>query len=125
MSDAMSPPPSLAASPDGDPWLVACLCAAWCGTCREFRAAFDALAARHGHVRFRWIDIEDEADLADDYEVENFPTLLIQRGGRVLFYGAVLPQAAIVDRQLAALHAAQDARAMADVPDLLARLTGR
>ena len=27
-------------------FLVACLCAAWCGTCRDYRAGFEALAAR-------------------------------------------------------------------------------
>ena len=26
-------------------FLIACLCAAWCGTCRDYRAGFDALRA--------------------------------------------------------------------------------
>ena len=51
---------SPAAAPDAD-WLVACLCAAWCGTCTEYRAAFDAAARQHPEARFAWIDIEDHA----------------------------------------------------------------
>lgn len=110
--------------PLADAWLVACLCADWCATCRGFRAAFDALSARHAGVLFRWIDIEDEADLVDDFEVDNFPTLVIQRGGEVLFFGTIMPHASIIERQLAML---QDGRAVASIaaPDLLARLVAR
>ena len=60
-------------------FLIACLCAAWCGTCRDYRAGFDALAAHFPEARFLWLDVEDDAELLDDYEVETFPTLLIQR----------------------------------------------
>ena len=40
---------------------------------------------------FAWVDVEDEAERVDDFDVENFPTLLIQRGELVLFYGALPP----------------------------------
>lgn len=71
---------------------VVCLCAAWCGTCREYEAAFAELQeALPGH-RYRWIDIEDEADLVGDIDVETFPTLLVACQGHVLFAGPVLPR---------------------------------
>jgi thiol-disulfide isomerase/thioredoxin len=115
-----------AQSPPSDQcWLVACLCAQWCDTCRAFRATFDALSGRHTDVRFRWVDIEDEAELVDGIDVENFPTILIQRGRDVLFLGTTLPNAAIIERQLAALRAADAAATpIDDAPDLLARLGG-
>lgn len=81
-----------------DAWVVACLCAAWCDTCCAYRSSFDALAARHPDKRFVWIDIEDEADLVGDFEVENFPTLLIQRSDAVAFFGTVLPDINIAHR---------------------------
>lgn len=108
-------------SPAEDDWLVACLCAAWCGTCREFRETFVALSERHANVRFRWIDIEDESELVNDIDVNNFPTILIQRGRDVLFLGTTLPNAAIVERQLAVLRAGS-ATMPIDAPDLLSRL---
>ena len=75
--------------------LVACLCADWCGSCREYRAAFDTMRARHGErAEFAWIDIEDESDALGDPDIENFPTLLIAAGGSVLFFGAVTPPSA-------------------------------
>jgi thioredoxin 1 len=86
---------------DGD-WVVACLCAAWCDTCRTYRAGFDELAARHPDKRFIWIDIEDEADVVGDIEVENFPTLLIQRSDKVTFFGTVLPELRLADRLIQA-----------------------
>ncbi len=71
---------------------VTCLCAEWCTSCREYRSGFDGLAVGLPQVRFRWLDIEDEAEALGDLDVENFPTLLIGRAGLVLFYGPMLPQ---------------------------------
>lgn len=88
MSDRVTLPPALPA-PVLD---IVCLCAAWCGTCREYEATFAELQrALPGH-RYRWIDIEDEADLAGDIDVETFPTLMLSRQGQVLFAGPVLPR---------------------------------
>lgn len=79
-------------------FLVACLCAAWCGTCRDYRDGFHALAERFPDARFLWLDVEDEADLLDDYDVENFPTVLIQRQDTVLFFGTMLPHHDLLQR---------------------------
>jgi thiol-disulfide isomerase/thioredoxin len=72
---------------------VACLCAEWCGTCRDYRGAFDAAAAANPGARFAWIDIEDRPAVMGDLEVETFPTLLIADGDGVLFFGPVTPHA--------------------------------
>ena len=58
-------------------WLVACLCAAWCDTCNAYRSAFEALAEKHPDKCFCWIDIEDQASLVEDIDIENFPTILV------------------------------------------------
>ena len=72
-------------------FLVICLCAQWCGTCRDYRAGFDALAAQFPGVRFAWLDIEEQADDLGNLDIENFPTLYIRRGDSVLFFGTMLP----------------------------------
>ena len=74
-----------------DGFLVICLCAQWCGTCRDYRAGFDELAAQFPGVRFSWLDIEEQADALGDLDIENFPTLYIRRGDSVLFFGTMLP----------------------------------
>ncbi|WP_398308185.1 thioredoxin family protein [Zoogloea sp.] len=90
---------------DTPEFLVACLCAAWCGTCRDYQAGFHALAERFPAARFLWIDVEDDADLVDDYDVENFPTLLIQRDDTVVFFGTMLPHLELLQRTLESFHA--------------------
>lgn len=88
----------LAASIEDGRWVVACLCAAWCGTCGGYRAAFESVAARHPDKTFVWIDIEDQADVVGDLDVDNFPTLLLQQGDTVAFFGPMLPDAKLAER---------------------------
>jgi thioredoxin 1 len=88
----------LAASMEDGRWIVACLCAAWCGTCSGYRAAFESVAARHPDKTFVWIDIEDQADVVGDLDVDNFPTLLLQRDDTVAFFGTMLPDAQLAER---------------------------
>ena len=84
--------PQLASTLSQDKWVVACLCAAWCDVCKQYRSGFDALADEHPQHQFVWIDIEDQADLVGDLDVENFPTILIQHRDTVVFYGTMLPE---------------------------------
>jgi len=85
-----------------DGWIVACLCAAWCGSCRDYRAGFDEMAERHPEKHFVWIDIEDQADVVGDLDVDNFPTLLIQGGETVAFFGPMPPDHRLAERLLLA-----------------------
>jgi thioredoxin 1 len=78
--------------------LVACLCADWCGACREYKPLFDSLARKFPNVRFLWVDVEDEADLIDPIEVEDFPTILIAKDQNPLFFGTVLPHIETIER---------------------------
>lgn len=98
--------PQLATALESGQWVVACLCAGWCDVCKQYRAGFEALAEQFPEQQFVWIDIEDQADLVGDLDVENFPTILLQHGDLVAFYGTMLPE----PRQLARLLEAQMAR---------------
>ena len=46
-------------------WVV-CLCADWCGLCRDYKTLFAHMAARYPALRFAWLDIEDQAELVGD-----------------------------------------------------------
>jgi thioredoxin 1 len=100
-------------------FLVACLCAQWCETCRNYRAGFEALSAQYPDTDFLWVDIEDDAGWAGDFDVENFPTIVIQRGESVLYSGVVLPQHSHLQRQfdMFRAQAAEESRAYASATE--------
>ncbi|HEV2978249.1 MAG TPA: thioredoxin family protein [Casimicrobiaceae bacterium] len=77
---------------------VIALCAAWCDTCGEFRATLERIARARPEIVFVWLDIEDDSAICGDIDVENFPTLAIYRGERLLHYGVSLPQEGTVAR---------------------------
>jgi hypothetical protein len=85
---------------------VACLCAAWCRLCDGYRPVFEsvlaALREQHPGLQPHWIDIEDEAALVGDYDVETFPTLVAIDARRVLFAGPLTPQPQTLQRVLRA-----------------------
>jgi thioredoxin 1 len=89
----------------GDDWWVVCLCAAWCGVCREWQPAFIEQARAHPGLRFAWVDVEDESDAMGDIDIETFPSLLIARGDQALFLGPIPPSAPQFARLLATLQA--------------------
>lgn len=92
----------LSASLSSGRWVIACLCAGWCDVCKQYRAGFDALAEQFPQHQFVWIDIEDQADLVGDLDVENFPTVLIQKDDIVVFYGTMMPEPRLIARMMEA-----------------------
>ena len=97
--------PKIIASADAEAsspgaFAVYCLCAEWCGPCRDYRPGFLGLATQFPRVRFGWLDIEERADDLGDLDIENFPTLLIMRGDLVLFFGTMLPHLGHLQRTI-------------------------
>jgi thioredoxin 1 len=82
--------------------LVVCLCAEWCGVCREYTARFKAVQAKFPQAHYLWIDVEDEADLLHPLDVENFPTLLLAVGNEPRFFGPIPPQPEMLERLIRA-----------------------
>ena len=85
---------------------IACLCAAWCRLCDDYRAVLRGVAAElavgQTALKWHWIDIEDEADLLGDVDVETFPTLVIAERSAVRFAGPLRPQPETLRRLLRA-----------------------
>jgi len=108
------------------PLTIACLCAAWCRTCDAYREVFDAAVDELrvvGHLgTARWIDIEDEADLVGDLDVETFPTLLVAAGNQIRFYGPLEPQLETLRRVLRGALEANGGSGAAEVSEAVARM---
>lgn len=88
---------------------VVCLCAAWCGVCRQYEVKFNAVQAQFPHIQFAWLDVEDQECVLGDIDVETFPTLLVGSKSGPMFLGPLLPQIKVLERLLLALQAAPQA----------------
>ena len=103
--------------------LIVCYCAAWCDTCTQYRPKIENLAHNRSEHIFVWVDIEDNPELLDDEDVENFPTILIERDGKTLFFGTMLPHINLLERLIDALQSERqtefDGSAPQDVRSLL------
>jgi thioredoxin reductase (NADPH) len=94
--------------------VVVSFCAAWCDTCAAFRATYERLAQARPQLAFVWLDIEDDAAIAGDVDVENFPTLAVYRGTDVLHFGVSVPNETTVGRLIDALS--ERAAPLCDAP---------
>lgn len=93
---------------------VACLCAAWCRVCDEYRPVFATVAREFPDHCFVELDIEDHEALIDGLEVETFPSFLIAGADEVRFFGPLPPQPDALRRTV---RAAAEAVCMATEPD--------
>ncbi|BDT67390.1 hypothetical protein os1_15660 [Comamonadaceae bacterium OS-1] len=101
---------------------VACLCADWCGSCRDYQERFEQVGRGFAGAEFVWVDIEDQADLVDPIEVDNFPTLLVVVDGEARFFGSITPQMETLQRLVQAQLEAPGAAASPEVTALVQRL---
>ena len=67
--------------------------APWCGYCRRLSPVIDQLdAAYEGRLSIRKVNIDEEPELADTYEVETIPTLYLFQKGKTPV-SVIAPQA--------------------------------
>ena len=59
--------------------------AAWCGPCRMFAPVYETASAFHPDLVFGKVDTEEERDLAAAAGIMSIPTLMVFRGGVLLY----------------------------------------
>ena len=59
--------------------------AEWCGPCKMVAPILDELATEYdGKIKIGKLNIDDDQDLATEYNIRAIPTLLIFKGGQVV-----------------------------------------
>jgi thioredoxin 1 len=55
----------------------------WCGPCRFVAPAIAALASEYdGKIKFVKLDVDKSEDIADQYNVQSIPTIIIFKSGK-------------------------------------------
>lgn len=70
--------------------------AGWCGPCRAMKPMLDDLAAGNPGYKIVSIDIDEEDELAEEYDVSSIPCLVVFKGGEEVNRSVgLIPQDAI------------------------------
>ena len=56
--------------------------ASWCGPCRMLKPVIDEIAESNDNIKVVSINIDDEEELADNYEVSSIPCLVLLENGK-------------------------------------------
>lgn len=54
----------------------------WCGPCKMIRPALDKYAEEHENVKIVSINVDDNSDLAKEYNVFSIPCLVLIKDGK-------------------------------------------
>lgn len=58
--------------------------ASWCGPCMMLAPVMEALEPEVPGVKFCKVNVDDERDLAMEFQIESIPTLLCVKGGKAV-----------------------------------------
>ena len=53
----------------------------WCGPCRMLRPTLEALSEERADVKFAAINIDENPDLADEFDISSIPCVILFKNG--------------------------------------------
>ena len=72
--------------------------ATWCGPCRMLKPTLDAVAAERPDVAIVGVDIDENPDLAEEYEIFSIPCLILFKDGMEADRSVgLIPKGALLD----------------------------
>lgn len=72
--------------------------AQWCAPCRAFAEVYEKVAQDHSDIIFGKINVEEQPQLAEDFQVRSIPMLVVFKQGVIIFADAGdMPESAFRD----------------------------
>ena len=72
--------------------------ASWCGPCRMVGPILDEIAEEREDIKVCKINIDEEPELANEYQIMSIPSLMVLQNGKVINRSAgARPKAQIID----------------------------
>lgn len=58
--------------------------ASWCGPCRMLSPIVDEIAAEHPEIKVCKVNVEDEPELAQSFQIMSIPSLMVFKEGKAV-----------------------------------------
>lgn len=58
--------------------------ASWCGPCRMLSPVVDEIAEENRHIKVGKINVDEQLELAEEFQIMSIPTLVVIKGGKVI-----------------------------------------
>jgi thioredoxin 1 len=93
--------------------------AAWCAPCKQFSRVYEQVAEQFPSILFAKVNIEEEQELADFFEIRSIPHLMVLKDGIIIYSDAGnIPESTLKELAQQALDADVSAiRAQLDAPE--------
>lgn len=59
--------------------------AVWCAPCRQFAHVFEKVAGQYNNIAFAKVNIEEEPDLAEAFQIRSIPHLMVFKQGIAIY----------------------------------------
>lgn len=72
--------------------------ASWCAPCKQFAHVYDKVAAAYPQILFAKINIEEQQELADTFQIRSIPHIMVFKQGIVIYSEAgSMPESTLKD----------------------------
>jgi len=59
--------------------------AEWCAPCKQFSRIYEQVAENYANIKFAKVNIEEEQELADFFEIRSIPHLMVFKEGIAIY----------------------------------------
>lgn len=58
--------------------------ATWCPPCRMLAPIIEEIANEHSEIKVGKVNVDEESELAEQFDVENIPTVVLIKSGKIV-----------------------------------------